>query len=165
MTVRNRRTSGDDDIVSRINRAVEIDAPANEVWGLLEDVRRLPEFSTSTLEVRDAPERITATGQGYTQVGRLLGNTYSSHWTVVALDPGRRIRSEGTIGPGVRYCLTQELEELTPDRSRLRIIVDYALPGGLLGRLVAKAGIEQRATREAESVLEGIRCAVGAGAH
>lgn len=148
---------GNDGVVSTITREVEINASRDEVWRLLEDVRRLPEFSTSTLDVVDAPERITAAGQGYRQVGRLLGKTYSSHWTVVDLEPGRRMRSEGSVGPGVRYCLTQQLEELAPGRSRLAIVVDYALPGGLLGRLAAKAGIEQRAAREAETVLDGIR--------
>jgi uncharacterized membrane protein len=160
VTVRDGRTSGKDAVVSTITREVEINASPDEVWRLLEDVRRLPEFSTSTVEVVDAPELITAAGQGYTQVGRLLGKTYSSHWTVVDLEPGRRIRSEGSVGPGVRYCLSQQLEEVAPGRSRLAIVVDYGLPRGLLGRLVAKAGIEQRAAREAEAVLDGIRTTV-----
>jgi uncharacterized membrane protein len=143
-----------------IARHVDIDAPTARVWQLLEDVRRLPEFSSSTLEVRDAPERLTAPGQGYTQVGRLLGKRYTSRWTVVDLEPGRRIRSVGTVGPGVRYCLTQELQDCGPDRSRLSVVMDYSLPGGPLGRLAAKAGIEARATREAQEVLDGIRSAV-----
>lgn len=143
-----------------ITRQVDIDAPSERVWSLLEDVRRLPEFSSSTIEVRDAPERLTATGQGYTQVGRLLGKRYSSHWTVVDLEPGRRIRSEGRVGPGVRYCLTQEIQQRGPDRTRLSVVMDYSLPGGPLGRLAAKAGIEARATREAQEVLDGIRAVV-----
>jgi uncharacterized membrane protein len=146
--------------VPTITREVDIDAPPERVWTLLEDVRRLPEFSSSTLEVRDAPERLTAPGQGYTQVGRLLGKKYTSRWTVVDLEPGRRIRSEGTVGPGVRYCLTQELQGRGPDKTRLSVVMDYSLPGGPLGRLAAKAGIEARATREAQAVLDGIRAAV-----
>jgi uncharacterized membrane protein len=143
-----------------ITRQVDIDAPPERVWALLEDVRRLPEFSSSTLEVRDAPERLTAPGQGYTQVGRLLGKKYTSHWRVVELEPGRRLRSEGTVGPGVRYCLTQEVTASGPDGTRLSIVMDYSLPGGPLGRLAAKAGIESRATREAQEVLDGIRSTV-----
>jgi uncharacterized membrane protein len=143
-----------------ITREVDIDAPAARVWELLEDVRRLPEFSSSTLEVLDAPDRLTSPGQGYTQVGRLLGKRYTSRWTVVELEPGRLIRSEGTVGPGVRYCLTQELQDSGPQRSRLRVVMDYSLPGGPLGRLAAKAGIEGRATRETQAVLDGIRTAV-----
>ena len=144
----------------KITREVDIDASPEQVWALLEDVRRLPEFSSSTLEVRDAPERLTTPGQGYTQVGRLLGKKYTSHWTVVDLERARRIRSEGTAGPGVRYCLTQELQTSGRDRTRLSVVMDYSLPGGPLGRLAAKAGIEARATREAQEVLDGIRAAV-----
>ena len=143
-----------------ITRQVDIDAPPERVWALLEDVRRLPEFSSSTLEVRDAPERLTAPGQGYTQVGRLLGKKYTSHWTVVEIDAGRRLRSEGTAGPGVHYCLTQEVIGSGPNRTHLSIVMDYSLPGGPLGRLAAKAGLEARATREAQEVLDGIRATV-----
>jgi uncharacterized protein YndB with AHSA1/START domain len=49
--------------VSTIKRSIDIDAPAERVWDLLEDVRRLPEYSASTDEVREAPERLTTVGQ------------------------------------------------------------------------------------------------------
>jgi len=147
-------------IVTTITRAVDIDADPGSVWQLLEDVRRLPEYSPSTLEVSDAPERLTTVGQSYTQVGKLLGKRYRSTWTVTDLEPGRRIRSEGTIGAGVRYCLTQNLTAVGKSKSRLEIVMDYTLPGGPLGRLASKAGVAARATREAEEVLDGIRSTV-----
>jgi uncharacterized membrane protein len=142
---------------------VEIDAPATDVWKVLEDVRRLPEFSDSTVEVTNAPDRITAVGQTYTQVGKLLGRTYSSTWTVRDLQPGRQLSSEGTIGAGVRYCLTQHLRDLGDGHSRLDIDIDYSVPGGALGRLAAKAGVESRAGKEAQAVLDGIKSVVERG--
>jgi uncharacterized membrane protein len=150
--------------VSSIERAVVIDAPAAAVWAVLEDVRRLPEFSASTLEVRDAPERLTAPGQTYVQVGRILGKKYASTWRVVALEPGRLIRSEGSLGFGVHYCLTQHVEPVGAGSTRLGIVLDYAVPGGPLGRLAAKAGIEGQAAREAQAVLDGIQRVVQADA-
>ena len=150
--------------MSRITRNVDIAAPVERVWDLLENVRRLPEYSASTQEVRDAPERLTAVGQEYVQVGRLLGVKLASRWRVAALEPGRLLSNVGTIAPGVCYTLTQRLEPLPGDRTRLWIEIDYTVPGGRLGRLAARAGAEQRAAREAQEVLDGIRATAEAAA-
>jgi uncharacterized membrane protein len=146
--------------MATITRGVDINAGTDAVWALLEDVRRLPEFSASTVEVTDAPERITAAGQSYVQVGRLLGKRYRSRWTITDLDPGHRICSEGTVGPGVRYCLTQTLRSAGSGRSHLEIVIDYTLPGGLLGRLADRAGVEAKASQEAQAVLDGVKSTV-----
>lgn len=140
-----------------IQRSIDIAAPVARVWDLLEHVDRLPEYSASTEQVRDAPERLTAVGQQYSQVGKLLGVKLTSRWRVTAIEPGRLLSSEGTLAPGVKYELTQRLESLEPNRTRLSIEIDYALPGGPLGRFAARAGAEARAGREAQEVLEGIR--------
>lgn len=146
--------------MATIERSIDIDAPAERVWNLLEDVRRLPEYSPSTDEVRDAPERLSEVGQEYVQVGRLLGLTLTSRWRVAAIDAGRLLSSEGSLAPGVRYSLTQRLEALPGNRTRLSVEIDYTVPGGALGRLAARAGAETRAGHEAQQVLEGIRAAV-----
>ena len=150
--------------MSTITRNVDIAAPVERVWDLLENVRRLPEYSASTQDVRDAPERLTAVGQEYVQVGRLLGVKLASRWRVTALEPGRLLSNVGTIAPGVCYTLTQRLEPLPGDRTRLWIEIDYTVPGGRLGRLAARAGAEQRAAREAQEVLDGIRATAEAAA-
>lgn len=148
---------GYDGDVARIERGVDIGAPAEVVWGLLQDVRRLPEFSPSTTRVLDAPARLCEVGQRYVQVGSLLGRELRSRWTVVGIEPGRCIRSEGDLGLGVRYSLTQRLVPLDAGRCRLTVTIDYVVPGGVFGRLAAKAGAQARAAREAQTVLDGIR--------
>jgi uncharacterized membrane protein len=148
--------------LGRIRRSVDIGAPPERVWDLLEDVRRLPEYSESTDEVREAPERLTAVGQEYVQVGRVLGVKLTSRWRVTALEPGRLLSNEGSLAPRVRYTLTQRLEPLSEERTRLWIDIDYTVPGGALGRLAARSGAEARAAREAQAVLDGIRDTVEA---
>jgi uncharacterized membrane protein len=76
---------------------------------------------------------------------------------VTALEPGRLLSNEGSLAPGVRYTLTQRLEPLPGGRTRLRLEIDYTVPGGALGRFAARAGAEARAGREAQDVLDGIR--------
>jgi uncharacterized membrane protein len=148
--------------MATISESIDIAAAADEVWALLADVRRLPEYSASTTAVRDAPQRLTAVGDRYVQVGRLLGVTLTSTWTVTVLEPGRVLVSEGRLAPGVRYRLAQRLEALPGGATRLGIDIDYAVPGGALGRFAARAGAEARATVEARAVLEGIRATVEA---
>lgn len=143
--------------VATIRRTVDIAAPVERVWDLLEDVRKLPEYSESTQEIRDAPERLTAVGQNYVQVGRLLGVKLSSRWQVVEFERGRLLAVEGSLGPGVRYTLTLRLEPLPDDGTRLSSEIDYTMPGGRLGRLAARASAETRAARESQAVLDGIR--------
>ena len=147
-----------------IRRSVDIAAPAEYVWTLLEDVRRLPEYSDSTDEVLEAPDRLTAVGQEYVQVGRLLGVRLTSRWRVTAIEPGRLLSSEGTLAAGVSYTLTQHLESRPDGGSRLTIDINYSLPGGRLGRFAARAGAEGRAGREAQAVLDGIRAAAESSA-
>lgn len=150
--------------MATIRRSVDIAAPPERVWDLLENVRRLPEYSQSTDEVRGAPERLTEVGQQYVQVGRVLGVKLKSHWTVTAIEPGRLLSNEGSLGAGVRYTLTQRLDPLPERRTRLSIEIDYTVPGGPLGRLAARSGAERRAVSEAQEVLNGIRATVEAAA-
>lgn len=146
-----------------LSRETEIAAPAARVWELLEDVRRLPEFSPSTESVVGAPPRLTAVGQTYTQVGTLLGKRMESQWRVTALEPGRRLSSEGSPGLGVHYTITQIIESLDERRTRLRVELDYRLPGGPLGRVAGKAGVEALAARNVEAVLAGLKRVLESG--
>ena len=145
-----------------LSREIEIAAPAARVWELLEDVRRLPEFSPNTEAVTGAPERLRAVGETYTQVGTLLGRRMESRWRVVALTPGQRLSSEGSPGLGVRYTITQIVEPLDEHRTRLRVELAYRLPGGPLGRVAGRAGVEALAARNVEAVLAGLKRALEA---
>ena len=143
-----------------IQQSVEIERPAGAVWAVLEDVRRLPEFSHSTVAVREAPERLTAPGQTFHQEVKLLGRSFDSEWVVAAIEPGRSLTIEGDVGYGVRYCLTESLEELGPDRCRFGLHIEYRLPLGVLGRVAGRLGVERRAEAEAGEVVAGMKALV-----
>jgi uncharacterized membrane protein len=143
--------------VHEVRRTIDIDAPPGAVWALLEDVRRLPELSPSTVAVEHAPERLTAPGQSFEQTVTLAGRRFTSTWEVTAIAPGRCLAIAGRLLPGTRYEMTERLEPLADGRTRLVLEMAYALPFGLLGRLANKLGAEARALDEAAQVLEGIR--------
>ena len=139
-----------------IERSVEVRAEPSRVWDVLVDIRRLPEVSRHTVEVKHAPERLTHVGERFTQVVVAVGKRFESEWSVARFEPGRALAIEGSVGFGVRYCLTETVEPLGPGRSRLGVRIRYDLPFGPFGRLAAKLGVERMAAAEAEQVLSSI---------
>lgn len=140
-----------------IERSVEVERQAGDVWAMLEDVHQIPAYSPSTVAVSQAPERLTAVGQRFRQTVKVLGRQFESDWTVTELQPGRRVAMEGTIGVGARYCLIEEVEPLGTDRSRFTVRIKFTLPLGLLGRVADALGAQRRAEREAEEVLRNVK--------
>ena len=87
-----------------IERSVEVDRSAADVWTVLEDVRRIPTYSPSTVAVSDAPERLSAVGQRFRQTIVVVGRHFESDWTVTDLQPGRLFAFVVTLGVGARFC-------------------------------------------------------------
>ncbi len=139
-----------------IERSVEVRAEPEKVWDVLVDVRRLPEVSRSTIEVKDAPERLTHEGERFTQVVKAVGKRFESEWTVMGFAPDRSLSIEGSVGFGVRYCLTESVEPAGPGRSRLAVRIQYKLPFGPFGRVASRMGVERLAAAEAAQVLANI---------
>lgn len=144
--------------MATIERSIEIDRPPADVWAVLEDVRRLPELSQSTIEVSEAPERLTAPGQRFRQVVKAVGKRFDSEWEVLELEPQRRLVIEGSVGYGVTYRLLESIEPIDDGRrTRFGICIDYRLPFGPLGRVAERLGVSRLAEAEAGEVAEGLR--------
>jgi hypothetical protein len=122
---------------------------------VLVDVRRLPEISPSTVEVVAAPA-LGGVGDRFEQTVELAGRRFTSEWEVTRFEPERALVVEGSVLPGTRYSMTEELESTGPATTTMTLTIDYRLPFGPIGRLAAKLGAERRALDEAEQVLEGV---------
>ena len=94
------------------SRAVVVERPISEVWEVWTDVRILPRLSSSTVDVLDAPDRLTEVGQTFRQVVRAVGRCFESTWTVTSIaetcDFYRRALGFGVevFGPEARTALT-----------------------------------------------------------
>lgn len=141
--------------MSSVDRSIHIAAPVEEVWAVLEDVRRLPDLSPSTVAV-DGPARLRQVGDTFRQTVEVAGRSFTSEWTVTEIEPGRALVVEGSIAPGTHYEMA---ERLSPDGdgTTLSLEMTYRLPFGPLGRLAARLGLESRAIDEASTVLTSIR--------
>jgi len=146
-----------------IERSIEVERPAEDVWAVLADVRQIPTYSPSTVAVTQAPDRLSAVGQRFRQTIRVMGRDFESDWTVTDLQPGRRVALDGTIGVGARYGLVEEVEPLGPDRSVFTVRITFTLPLGVLGRVAGALGAQRRAQHEAEEVLANVKSQLESG--
>lgn len=146
-----------------VARTLDVAAPAPVTWSVVEELRRMPELSSSTVSVA-GPDRLTQVGQRFRQVVRLAGRSFTSDWELLELDPGRCLRVEGELMRGVRYGITQSVQPVGDHASRLTFTMTYELPFGLLGRLAGRLGAERRALHEADEVMIGIKAVAEAQA-
>lgn len=136
--------------------AVEIAADVRTVWGVLEEVRLLPELSSATVAV-EGPDRLDHVGQRFRQTVVVAGRRFTSEWTVLELVPHDRLVVEGSVLPGVRYRMREQVERLGADRTRLTVGTAHRVPFGPLGRLARRLGLERLAREGVQEVLTGIR--------
>ena len=141
------------------SRTVDVDRPIAQVWDVWSDVRLLPQLSSSTTGVLDAPDRLTEVGQTFRQIVRAVGRCFESTWTVSSIADQDHLTIEGSLGTGmgVRYQITEQVTALTPGRTQLTLSVDYKLPFGPFGRLASKLGVEKLAQRESGEVLDRLK--------
>lgn len=140
--------------MTELTRCAVARATVDEVWEVLEDVRRLEDWSPSTTAV-DAPARLTAAGDTFTQTVRVGGRSFTSRWTVERFEAARRLTLSGRVAPGVRVEMDEALREV-PDGVEVCLTMRYDLPFGPLGRLAGRLGLVRRADEEAAQVLEQV---------
>ena len=69
-----------------------ISSPASEVFGLLTDIDRLPEWNTIIVKVVERPETLSPGAEWVVQL-KALGNSWESRSTIEEYDPGRCVFS------------------------------------------------------------------------
>ena len=111
----------------RVEHTVEIACPADEVFALLTDVARVPEWQASAVESRaDGP---LAAGVRIHERRHFLGHDAETELEVSVFEPGRRLALRALEGP-IRLSIDHVLEE-QDGRTSLRITAE-ARPRGLL---------------------------------
>jgi carbon monoxide dehydrogenase subunit G len=113
--------------VIRIELTVEIARTREDVFELLSDIERLPEWQTSAIEAHsDGP---IGEGSRVTEKRRLLGRELDTELEVVAFEPPERLTLRSLGGP-VDFTVDHELAAQSGG-TQLRFVAE-ARPGGLL---------------------------------
>jgi uncharacterized protein YndB with AHSA1/START domain len=111
----------------RIELTVEIARAPEEVFELLSDIERLPEWQASAVEAHT--EGPLAEGSRVTEKRRRLGREVDTELEVVAYEPPRRLTLRSLGGP-VNFTVDHELVA-QGGGTQLRFLAE-AQPGGLL---------------------------------
>jgi uncharacterized membrane protein len=110
---------------------VEVDAPVERVWDVLQDVERWPQWAETVTAVRRLDDGPLAVGsRARIEQPRIPPTEYE----VTELEPGRSFTWVAT-GPGVRTTARHALEPLDGGRTRVRLSVRQGGPvGSVVGR-------------------------------
>jgi len=113
---------------------ITIDAPADEVWAVLTDVERWPEWTASM-------QKVERRGGGAFEVGSELRikqpRLPALTWDVTGIEPGRSF-SWTASSPGVTTSADHRLEPLGTSTVAVRIAIRRSGPlAGLVDRLLA----------------------------
>lgn len=140
----------------RIERSIEIERPPEDVFAVLTDLDRLPEWATVVAKTRDVSELPLREGCTFRQTIRVLGRELESDWRVTELDPPRRVAYEARA-PGGGVMLMSQTVSPAGAGSRVDLEIDYDVPGGLLGEIFDHLVLEEGNEREADASLRGLR--------
>jgi len=136
--------------MTSVQRTVEINAPPDETMTLLSDASRWPDWYPGMTEMEIAAPFPEEGGTVAFKV-RSAGLSMSITETVLDYQPGKlhHLQMQGMLSGLARWELIPE-----GDGTRLTTTWDYALPGGVLGR-IADALIVKR--MNATSLQQGLQ--------
>ncbi len=142
--------------MTQIERQIDIDRSPQEVFDVLADLDRLPDWATTVVENHDTPDKPLEVGQTFGQTIRLAGRNIRTEWEVIDVERPRHLAYRATGPAGATLEMHQRVE---PDgeASRVELELDYELPGGALGDAVDRIYVERRNEREAEHSLHNLK--------
>ncbi|MEM7339646.1 MAG: SRPBCC family protein [Actinomycetota bacterium] len=123
----------------RVNASIEIDRPADVVFGYVADMAKNPTWQSGQQQCTWTSEPPIRVGSTYDQIARFAGRTISSSFEVTEFDPPRTIRIVSTAGT-MPIDVTRTVEALGENRARVSADVAGDPPAAmkLLGPLLKR---------------------------
>jgi len=125
---------------------VFIAAPPEEVWSLISDLERGPEWSLVTLECKLTSEGPPGLGSTYRSLSRFVASRVTTEQEIVEWEPPRRMVSK--VVKGGESTFTQICEP-EGEGTALTMINEFSVPGALPGF------VAERLTAQVTSTLAG----------
>lgn len=121
----------------KLSSSVVIERPAEEVFAVVSDFSRNPEWQRGMKSARWTSEPPVGVGSTYEQVAKFLGRDVVTTFEVTSLEPGRSITIESRES-SFPIIVTRSVEPMGPGRSRVSADIT-GRPGrffGLFGPLL-----------------------------
>ncbi|MGB2711143.1 MAG: SRPBCC family protein [Conexibacter sp.] len=142
--------------MSLVHCTIEIEAPPSRVWEIVMNPQRLADWVTIHRRLGPVPPQLRQ-GSEFEQTLNLRGAHLHVAWTVVAVDPPRRVVWEGR-GPAHSYAsIVYELHPDGDERTRFEYTNEFKPPGGALGAVAGRVLVGGLSQREAQRSLQRLK--------
>jgi carbon monoxide dehydrogenase subunit G len=142
--------------MTSVQRNVQIDASPQETMALLSDASRWPDWYPGMVGIDITAPFPEAGGKVAFKV-KSAGVSMTITETVLDYQPDKLqlMQMEGMLSGQARWELTRE-----GDRTRLTTTFDYALPGGVVGKLADALMIKRMNGKSLEDALHNLKALV-----
>lgn len=144
-----------------VDVTVELAAPPEEVFALLLDMPRTPDWVTICRAVLEVDEGEPAPGWQCKQRYVLRGAPFVVTWTLKTLTKPTHIAWTGRGPARSTAFITQDLAPLPDGGTRLRYRNEFKAPGGLLGAAASRALVGDTPEEEARASLARLATLLG----
>jgi uncharacterized membrane protein len=146
--------------MTSISKSVEINTPVNEVFTYFARPEHMADQFPENMGMNIIPIEVK-NGFGVGTIFRISGDFDGKklEWDCETIDyiPHRKIIAQMIEGPFKHWQITVEFEEVTENKTRTSIRVDYDMPMGPLGGLMDKVKLKKIAERGIENGLYRVK--------
>jgi carbon monoxide dehydrogenase subunit G len=142
--------------MSKLEREIHIDAPAEAVYDKLTDPECLDDWVTVHDALEEAPNRNVEVGDTLVQRMKVAGQKIRIKWHVDEAERPSRVVWTGKGPMGTEAKATYEIRANGGDGCTFSYVNEYDLPGGPVGKLAGRA-IVGTSGREADKSLEKLK--------
>ena len=149
--------------MSKLEREIQIDAPAEAVYDTLTDPDCLGDWVTVQDELEEAPSGHVEAGDTLVQRMKVAGQKFRIKWHVDEAERPSRIVWTGKGPMGTKARATYEIRTNGGDGCTFVYTNEYDLPGGPVGKVAGRA-IVGASSGEADRSLERLKKLIENGA-
>jgi acetyl-CoA C-acetyltransferase len=143
-------------VARSVRESIELAASPEEVWDVVMDPARLPEWVTTHDSLEGPAPGTLSAGDEFTQKLRLAGKSFTVRWRVVQADRPRLAVWEGDGPAGSSANVSYRLEA-AGNGTRFEYENEFALPGGVLGKAAGGLLAAAPGSREARRTLANLK--------
>ena len=150
--------------MSKLEREIHIDAPAEEVYDTLTDPDCLGEWVTIQDGLEEAPSRNLEKGDKIVQRMKVAGQKFHVSWHVDEAERPSRIVWTGKGPMGAKARAVYEIRTNGGDGCTFSYMNEYDLPGGPVGKRAGRA-VVGASGGEADRTLERLKKLIESGSN
>ncbi len=140
--------------MATIHKSIDIDAPVEKVFELLNDPKRVPEYAPGVTSVEDVRQSEQHIGDSFRATYAVLGLHFPMTFTVTEYEQPTKLstRFEGGMKGTWIWLL-----EPRGTSTHLTTQMEYEMAGGIFGKAMNAMLVERMNEKNAEQLLENLK--------